>query len=104
MSWLQTITKDFDRLDAKSKDFIRPQYVKEVFGLSMSASKFWLESAVRFYLLHKKYIVICPNCNDVVERFNYKFQVPPTETCFASDNCGEFETKERIEAVYIHNG
>ncbi len=104
MSLFKTITNDFKKLDAKSKDFIRPQYVKEIFGISTGASKFWLESANRFYLLKKQYIIVCPICHNIVEKYDYKFQVPEKLECISGHECGWFDTSKNLEEVYYNRG
>lgn len=104
MKSLSEIAERFDRLDAGSKTFFRPQYVKEVFHISTGTAVFWLEVAERFGYLQPQYNLTCPSCGRIVETFAYRFEIPQTFECNATEDCREFHvTDSLIEKVYVRS-
>ena len=98
MELLKNLSEKFNRLDNVAGDYIRLNQVEVIFGLSTKASKFWLESACRFHMLTKQYIVTCPECHDIVEESDYKFVIPKKIEC--RNSCGPINTRENMEAVF----
>lgn len=67
-----------EQLDLKSKDFVRPQYIKEALKIKYSTAKLLLDMAVRSGLLKQKYNVLSPHDEKVIKQFNYLDDIPET--------------------------
>lgn len=105
----EKIIKKLDLFEMKSKDFVRPQYIKELTGLSESLSIDLLELATKYGYFKKRVNILSPIDYGVIAYRDTFEEIPPVvfDDNFPEEKDKAFHKDKHLkkftEIVYVLN-